>query len=362
MLMKFNNCLVPVFILALVILHACKNNKDTVSGIYEHGVVIINEGTYGSGNGSISYYNPSTDSLYNDIFELANNRPLGDVVQSFSVANDKGFIVVNNSQKVEVVLLNTFKSLGVFAASYPRYFIPVSNTKGYLTNGYTPPGEVLVINTNTLLVTDTIIVGNQPEHLLLLGSKVFVANGNWGNDSTISVIDANTDKLLKTVRIGVGASNLVSVDDQSIWVLCQGKTVYNSDYTQVVSETDHRLVKMSTSDYSILYSVIIGNKADGCNPYLMDKDKTGNIYYVEADGVHRVAASSSVYNDNLIIPWDNSSGFSIYGMNVDPVTSNIYLLVPNGFSSAGKFYVYDPTGKSLHSFNVGIAPNEAIRY
>ena len=141
----------------------------------------------------------------------------------------------------------------------------------------------------------------------------------------------------------------------------RAKQYYNSDYTQVVSETDHRLVKMNASDYSILYSVIIGNKADGCNPYLLDKDKAGNIYYVEADGVHRVTASSSAYNDNLIIPWDNSSGFSIYGMNVDPNTSNIYLLEPNGFSSQGSFMFMMHQANSS-SFNVGIAPNEAISY
>jgi YVTN family beta-propeller protein len=342
-------------------LNACNDKANSTAGLYEHGVVITNEGSLNSNTGSVSYYNPNTDSVYNDIFETANNRPLGDIVQSFSVTSDKGFIVVNNSQKVEVVQLNNFKSTGVIIASYPRYFISINNEKGYLTNG-AYPGQVLVINTSTLKITDTLSVGNQPEHLLLVGSKVFVANGNWGNDSTISVIDAKTDKVLKTIAVGDGASNLTSGSDNVVWILCQGKKVYNTDYTQVILETDSRLVKMDASNYSILSSRVIGVKGDACNPYLLASDKTGNIYYVEADGVHKVTGSSSAIEDKLLIPWDNSSGFAIYGMNVDPKSSNIYLLEPKGFSSAGKFHIYDGTGKHLHIFDVGIGPNDAISY
>jgi len=359
--MNSKNYFYPALFLGLFILNACKDIHSSTTGLYEHGVVITNEGAYGSGTGSISYYNPTADSVYNDLFEKANNFPLGDVVQSFSVANDKGFIVVNNSQKVEVVLLKTFKSLGVIVASYPRYFIPVNSSKGYLTNG-SYPGQVFVINTETYTIMDTIFVGNQPEHLLLVGSKVFVANGNWGNDSTISVIDASTDKLLKTIPVGDGASNLVNVSNSSIWILCQGKKVYNADYTKVILETDSHLLEMDVSNYKMQFSTIIGKKGDNCNPYLLSSDKSGNIYYAEADGVHKVIPSSSTVEDKILIPWDNSSGFSIYGMNVDPVTSNIYLLIPNGYSSAGKFYIYDPTGKILHSFDVGIGPNAAVRY
>jgi YVTN family beta-propeller protein len=359
--MKSKSIFYPLALCGLFILYACKDNNIPTAGMYEHGVVITNEGSLNSNTGSISFYNPTTDTVYNDVFGAVNGRSLGDIVQSFSFADDKGFVVVNNSHKVEVILLKDFKSLGIIVASYPRYFLPVNNGKGYLTNG-SFPGQVFVINTTSLIITDSITVGNQPEHLLLLGSKVYVANGNWGNDSTVSVIDANTDKVLKTVTVGDGASNLVSVSDSSIWILCQGKKVYNADYTQVIFETDSRLVKMNASDYSIQHSSVIGSKGDYCSPYLLASDKSGNIYYVEADGLHKVNVSSLTMEDKLLIPWDNSSGYSIYGMNVDPKTSNIYLLEPKGFSSAGKFHIYDTMGKHLHSFDVGIGPNNAISY
>ena len=61
---------------------------------------------------------------------MVNNRPLGDMVQSFSVADDKGFIVVNNSQKVEVVLLNTFKSSGCIRGILSPVFYPCKQYQG----------------------------------------------------------------------------------------------------------------------------------------------------------------------------------------------------------------------------------------
>ena len=358
--MKITRSFYTLIICCVFLLCGCKDKKNVSGGLYEHGVIITNEGNFGSNTGSVSYYNPNTDSVYNKVFEDANNqRPLGDVVQSFTVADEKGFIVVNNSHKVEVVLLSSFQSLGVIMAPFPRHLISVNSGKAYLTCNDAIPGHVLVINTSNLAIIDSIVVGNKPENLLLIGSKVFVANGNYGNDSTVSVIDIYTNKVINTINVGDGACNMVSTDNQDIWIICQGKKVYNGNW-EVIKETDSHLVKMSASDYSIKYSKIIGMKGDGCSPFLISSDKLGYIYYAEADGVHKINTNATNLEDKLLIPWDNSSGYSIYGMNIDPETSNIYLLESKGFSSAGKFHIYDATGSLLHSFNVGIAPNGAV--
>jgi DNA-binding beta-propeller fold protein YncE len=188
-----------------------------------------------------------------------------------------------------------------------------------------------------------------------------VANGNSGKDSTVSVIDSYTDKVIQTVNVADGACNMVSPDNQNIWIICQGQKVYNEKW-EVIKETDSHLVKMSASDYSIKYSKIIGVKGDGCSPFLISSDKLGNIYYVEADGVHKINTKATNLEDKLLIPWENSSGLSIYGMNVDPKTSNIYVLDPNGFAAAGKFHIYNAMGSLIRSFDVGIAPNGAVSF
>jgi len=350
--MKIKRNFLALAVSSIILLTGCNDKANSISGIYDHGVIITNEGNYGSNTGSVSFYSPVSDTVYNNIFEQVNNRPLGDVVQSFGVFKDKGYIVVNNSNKVEVVLLSSFKSLGVIVAHFPRHLISLSSGKAYLTTNETIPGQVLVINTSNLTIVDSIVVG----------SKVFVANGNYGADSTISVIDINADTVLRTMNIADGACNMVCPDNKNIWIICQGQKVYDANYTQVIKETDAHLVKMDISDYSIKYSKIIGVKGDGCKPFLISSDKLGNIYYADAKGVHKVTASSTNPIDLLLIPLDNSSGHSIYGLKVDPSNSNIYVMENISFTSAGKFHIYDPSGQLVRTFSVGNAPNGAVVY
>src|SRR5687768_14928056 len=68
------------------------NPNNVVSkGPFEHGVFITNEGSF-SGSGSLSYYNRTTKNLRKDLFETVNSRPLGSIVQSMAVHNDKAYI------------------------------------------------------------------------------------------------------------------------------------------------------------------------------------------------------------------------------------------------------------------------------
>lgn len=342
-----------LIIASLMLLFACNGKDQPSAGLYSHGVIITNEGTFNQNNGTLTYYNPSNDSLINDVFMKVNNRPLGDVVQSFTNAGSLGFVVVNNSKKVEVVKLDDMSSVGVIPASYPRHFIPVSDSKGYLTNNMFP-GEVLVIDTRKLAVTDTIPVGNEPEHLLQSGPYVFVANGGWGSDSTVSVIQASTDSVVKNIWVGDGPSNLVAGNDNSVWILCEGINAYSGK-----AETDSRLVKMDAVTFGILYSGVIGIKGDGFNPTLLAAGSNGSVFYVEADGVHKVVWTGSGITDDLLIPWTNSYSSSIYGLQVDPSDGRIYVLEAKGYVSAGMLHIYHADGSLYRSFTVGIAPNGA---
>jgi len=107
---------------SLLVMQSCtwENPLFNNNSGYEHGIFVTNEGAFGNSNGSVSYVGKDSATAVNHLFEMVNGRPLGDVVQSMTVANDKGFIVVNNSQKVEVVDIKTFQSIGVI----PGWSIP----------------------------------------------------------------------------------------------------------------------------------------------------------------------------------------------------------------------------------------------
>ncbi len=79
-------------------------------GAYDNGVFILNEGNFFSANASLSYVSNDLATFQNDIFKIVNSpATLGDVAQSMRFGGDKAFIVVNNSNEVEVVESLYFK-------------------------------------------------------------------------------------------------------------------------------------------------------------------------------------------------------------------------------------------------------------
>lgn len=95
-------------------LAGCKKDDDTPpSGVVTGGktVFVVNEGNYLQGNAAITRFNKDTRAVDRDLFKAANNNaPLGDVAQSMTIKDTKGYIVVNNSNKVVVVNVATLSS------------------------------------------------------------------------------------------------------------------------------------------------------------------------------------------------------------------------------------------------------------
>ena len=54
------------------------------------GLFVCNEGNFQYGNATLSYYNPKTKKVENEIFYRANAMKLGDVCQSMIIRNGIG--------------------------------------------------------------------------------------------------------------------------------------------------------------------------------------------------------------------------------------------------------------------------------
>ncbi|MCD4681660.1 MAG: hypothetical protein K8R86_00140, partial [Bacteroidales bacterium] len=90
---------------------------------YSEGVFIVNEGPFQTGTGTVTYLSRDGSGIEDHIFQKANNLiPLGNIVQSMTLIEDKVYIAVNNANKIEIVSLKTFQSVQTLEnITSPRY-------------------------------------------------------------------------------------------------------------------------------------------------------------------------------------------------------------------------------------------------
>ena len=330
------------------------NDTTVVNGPYYNGVLITNEGTFGLGNGSLSFYSYEKDSLSNNIFSATNDRALGDVVQSVTIQDTLAFIVVNASNKVEVVIneyCSEYKVINNLIS--PRYYHAIDSTKGYVSQ-WGENGAVKVIDLKTFTVSKTIATGAGSEQMLLHNNFVYVANsGGYGNNNTVSVIDANTDEVVKTIVLDGDSPRDLALDANGyIWVICAGYVDW-SNYP-AYTETTSKLIKINPDNNSVVASIAIG---ESYHPTCIEtnKDKTHLIYGggFGVQGVYKMAIDESTPPSSPLI------NKYIYGFNVSPKTGNIFATEAPTYTSNGTLYRFDENGTELGSYEAGIGPNGA---
>jgi len=174
------------FIFSAVLLSSCiKETDPVITGLERawlsgNGVFIMNEGNFRSGNGSISFFSYDSMKIYNNIFREANERPLGDVPYSMGFTDNKAYILVNNSDKIEVAGINTMKSVTTIGKVVsPRYISFVSSQKAYVTSLYSDSIRIIDLQSET--ATGYVPVENTSESIASTSSSAYVANWSGGN-------------------------------------------------------------------------------------------------------------------------------------------------------------------------------------
>ena len=311
-------------------------------------VYISNEGNFGSGNGSLSYYDRSMDQIQNNVFQTANGAPLGDVAQSVEEHNGRLFIVVNNSGKVEMADPTNFQTMGTISGlSSPRYFKAVSNSKAYVSDWVS--NTVAVIDLNTYTVSGTVAVGNSPERMAFVNGYLYVTNsGAYAMDSTVSVIDTASDQVVTTIAVG-DAPNSIQVDaNGKLWVLSGGDPAWTGG-----TPTAGRLSRIDPSTNTVEFSLSFPGTSENPATLLIDRSAT-QLYYL-----------SNAYSGNVMRFHINDTSLdttaliagSYYTIGYDHVADEIYASDPIDYVQNGRVDRYQAAdGASVASFNTGIIP------
>ena len=352
------------FILGLIALSAfissCSDDDDMPSSVPvgTEGFYIVNEGAFGNGNTSISFYDRSDDAVTNDLFMKANGVTLGDQAQSIAVHNERAYIVVQNSSKIEVVKTDDFSSVATISngVESPRYFIGVSDTKGYVSDWGADgvSGSVRVIDLTTNTVSATIQTNSQgANRMLLVGNEVFLANsGGLGRDSTITVINTTTDNVSREINLADNPDGMVQDANGDIWVTYRGYKFYDPANNFAIDEdksTPAYIIKIS-AEGEVLQR-LAHSDVTGLSTSININSAGDKIYYLFSRNIYEMSITDTS------LPSSAFTSDRYYGLSVDPITDHIIGCEAPDFSSSGNIDIYNSTGTLEDTFSVGIGPN-----
>jgi YVTN family beta-propeller protein len=339
-------------LLSAAVLVGCNPDKETGPSIPgSPGVFVLSEGQFGKGDGSVSAFGTSSKALLVDAFgTINNNAQLGDVVQDMGLANGRGYICVNASNKVEVVDASTFKSITTIRnIRQPRYFASTSASRGYVTSWRGPytsyqPGKVMVLDLYNGTVIDSITVGRCPEQLLVLNGLLYVPNSY---DNTISVIDAATNKVTSTVTVTSGPKTVVADQAGNLWALCSQP--YGATSTPPAS-----LVRFAAG--STTPQLTLPFASSGASQLRISPDKT-QLYYSYGGAEYKMSTTATT------LPTTPFIRRSFNGFGIDPRDNTIYAAVSTGYTTNGRFVRYPAAGgAAIDSFTVKVGPNGFVFY
>lgn len=337
-----------LYSLCLVLLFGCKKeeigpqclncDETPINNTASTDVLIINEGTFGWTNASITLYNKSNNIVNQNVFKNANNGTnLGDVAQSFLQINDKGYIVVNNSNKVEVVKMVDFKSVTTITGfNSPRYMLKINNSKAYVTDLYSNSIQIVNLNSNT--ISGNIAVPGWTEQLLLHNDTAYVCDMKNNN---ILIINTFTDVLVDSIKVGISPNSLVLDKNNQLWVLCSGG----------FNEENARLIQINPADRSLVQSFTFSNINHSPGSLTINGSKD-NLYFIN-NSVYQMSITSSNLPSTPIV---TNSGNLFYGLGIDPTNNDIYVADAIDYVQNGIVFRYSASGSLIHQFTSGIIP------
>ena len=340
------------FVALLTSLFITSCSKDEVVqeplGAYVDGLFVLNQGNFGQPNSTISYISNDFGIVQNNAFAAVNpSEILGDTGQDVGFYNNLAYIVVNNSDKIEIVNRFTLKHVGAITTGLdnPRY-ITFLNGKGYVTNwgdaGNTADDYVAVVNLSSNTVEDTINVVEGPEKIMTIGGKLYVAHkGGYGIGTTVSVINATT-KSIQSVTVGDVPGSMVE-SNGNLYVLCEGKASWTG------SETGGKLVKINLTDNSTT-SLDFTTTQHPSNLVLY-KD---NFYYTIDADIYKQALTSTALPTQKSFSTTSQGVYGVYSFAV--TNDKIFVGDAGDYSSNGKVQIYDLSGTNLKSITVGVIP------
>ncbi|MBR5240464.1 MAG: YncE family protein [Muribaculaceae bacterium] len=339
--------------------------KDVNANPY--GFYLLNEGNMGSNKASLDFMDFTTGVYSRNIYAERNPdvvKELGDVGNDAQIHDNKLWMTINASHKVEVIDAITAKRIKEIEVPNCRYIVFDGNY-AYISSYVTTiigdinaqEGAVFKIDTNTYKIAGEVKVGRQPEEMVIKNGFLYVANSGGYNsemyDNTVSVIRLSTFTQIEKREVAINLHRMRLDKNGKIWVLSRGNyytmppQLYRLETNNSGSITKVEATGLLCSNFEICDDKIYMYNA----PY-QGNSLSANITYSVAD-VH----SAEIIEPNFIKDGTESLIKIPYAIKVNPTTKEVFICDAKNYVSSGSVTCYSPQGIKRWSVFTGDIPS-----
>ena len=311
------------------------------------GVFILNEGTWGGNNSTISFYDFDLEETDFDI----TNGELGSGGMDVLIHGSKVYVTVSTSgtivvlDKVSKEIIKKIEVKGNAGQSREPHYLAFHAGKVYAT---TFDGNVVRIDTTSLNIDGITPVGANPEGITYANGKLYVANSgglNYSNiDNTLSVVGINNFQEETRITVGKNPYILKADNNGNIFITC--RSIWKPDWSGIETPGCFQYLNTQTKEVTTISDVsALKIAVDGDLCYYYDDSYPANI------GVYNTKTKSI---NKHFIAYESSLAITIpYGIGVDPKTKEVYISETD-YVTPDVVHVFDANGKKQRTLDVGI--------
>ncbi|MCU0422729.1 MAG: hypothetical protein MUC81_07940 [Bacteroidia bacterium] len=311
------------------------------------GLYILNEGNFQSANASIDYIDFKSQQYFSNAFEAKNSRPLGDVLQSMSHMGNNGYLVINNSKKIEVVNMSDLSSIATIEGfKSPRYFYALNPQKAYVTEYYN--GGIKLVNLTSNTIAGTIPVEGNLEEMLNVDGKLYVTNAN---KRFLYIINTISDVVMDSIALPFGSNSIVRDFNKKLWVLCSGKDGAVPEFGA--------LVKIN-AEADTIEQIFTLPRESGHGPIKLRIDAAGRTLYWINRHIYRHQVISAQLN---LAPWiDAYTNTNYWALRCDSLTNEVYVADAIDYMQRSLIQRYNSNGELKGFFKAGTITGDFYFY
>lgn len=322
------------------------------------GVWILSEGSATQPTADLAWYDAVNDEMHPQFYSEQNGETLGQVANYMGLYGSKLYVAVSGpsnatDSSVKVIdskngkLLKTipmksshgegdvarqlaFDRGKVYVTSY------FSGGKGEPGDDYLYYGGVVRIDTVSLEIEAVARVGDKPEGIACNGNELIVCNNHSGNGTTMSIVDIETFREVRTITVPENPVYIQTANDGQIYF--STLEIFTGD-----NKGPSGFHRLDPQTYGVTtYPGARASRFAVTDNYIFTGEFSWSTY---ADTANRIDRAT----DEITMLDLNHPFFMIYSFGYNPATKEVYV----GGSGEDVIFMTE-AGEKLKSFKVGV--------